>query len=307
MKKYLLFLCLLCPALAGYAQMTGSDTTALVKMTRNGKYGFSNAAGEEIIAPVYDSVGNFVFGCAPVRLKNKYGYLFANGKTSPLKYDSVWLRRGTYRQRPLLLTRLKGKIGLLDSAGKEIIRPQYEELRENMEGYTLVVENGQYGLVNAKGKLVLKPLYDNVGLVAHDHTVVYLDGKCGRVDLKKGKLLMTPYEKVGPFMEGLAWVRQDGKYGFINPRGELVIPMVYDWAGNYNEGLAAVSSGGKYGFIDKKNMMVIPRKYDQAFVYRDGKGLVRLNGLTGYVDKEGKESWLQGPQAAENAIPAHSN
>lgn len=303
MKKYHLFLCLLFPAFAGKAQTSDN----LVKISRDGKYGFSNAAGQEVIAPVYDSAGDFRYGAAPVRQKGRFGFVFANGKKSSLKYDSVWIRKGTYDHQPLLLTLLKGKKGLLDSTGKEIIKPMYEDLRDNKEGYTLVVLNGQYGLVNAKGKMVLKPVYDNVGLVANDNTVVYLDGKCGRVDLVKGKVLMTPYEKVGPFIEGLAWVRQDKKYGFINIKGELVIPIVYDWAGNFNEGLAAAASGGKYGFIDRNNQVVIPQKYDQSFVYKDGKGMVRLNGQIGYVDRSGKETWLQNTQVLESSVPIRRN
>jgi hypothetical protein len=282
-KTYLLSICLLFVVTVTNAQ--------LVKIEKDGKFGFSNAAGKVVIPAKYDSVGSFQNGYAVVRLKHKFGYAFENGRVSAVKYDTVWVKDPLYPG-----IGLKGKKGAMDTSGREFVPPIYDVVGRVKDGFAIVQLNDRYGVVNQKGKEVLKPIYDGIGIVSNGSVIVHLDDKCGRADLKKGNVVMTDYEKIGQFKDGLAWVRLNKKYGYINTKGDLVIPLIYDDARDFNEGLAPVRTGGrygKYGFIDKNNHLVIPLKYDNAFIFSDGKGLIKLNGRVGYVDKDGNESWTE--------------
>lgn len=54
------------------------------------KYGYKNAEGKEIIAPKYNSAGDFSEGLAVVNLNRKWGFIDKTGKeVIALKYDSA--------------------------------------------------------------------------------------------------------------------------------------------------------------------------------------------------------------------------
>lgn len=64
------------------------------RIKRNGKYGFINERGQEIIPPTYDDAGEFVAWelgfYAKVRLDGKQGFIDVNGETVvPIIYDDI--------------------------------------------------------------------------------------------------------------------------------------------------------------------------------------------------------------------------
>src|SRR6186713_3131215 len=140
-KSYLLSICLFLLVVVANAQ--------LIKIEKNGKYGFSDAAGKEVIPAKYDSAGTFRNGYAVIKLKNKFGYAFQNGRVSGLKYDTVWVTDPLFPS-----IGLKGKKGAMDTAGREIVPPLYDEVKKIRNGYAIVLLGDKYGVVNQKGKAV---------------------------------------------------------------------------------------------------------------------------------------------------------
>jgi hypothetical protein len=60
----------------------------IAKVNRNGKYGFVNMDGEEIISPIYDEIKDFNNGYASFRINNKWGLINSFGKeTINSSYD----------------------------------------------------------------------------------------------------------------------------------------------------------------------------------------------------------------------------
>ena len=51
----------------------------LIKIVRNGKYGFANDKDEIVISPVYESVNDFSEGLAAVKMNGKYGFIDKEG------------------------------------------------------------------------------------------------------------------------------------------------------------------------------------------------------------------------------------
>jgi hypothetical protein len=85
---------------------------------KNGKWGFIDKTGTEIIALIYDSTGNFTEGLAYVKLNDKYGFIDKTGKEIiPAKYDNV---SNCFREGIAAVT-LGGRQFHIDTNGNEVI------------------------------------------------------------------------------------------------------------------------------------------------------------------------------------------
>jgi hypothetical protein len=161
--------------------------------------------------------------------------------------------------------------------------------------------NGRYGYVDTKGKMVIKPQFDDAdkfheGLAGvnmggqkrsgSNGYVYYAGGKFGYID-KTGKFVIPlgKYEFGRGFSEGLAEVRANRCFenhciGFIDRSGKLVINTQFSSVGTFHEGLAIVElPNGKKGMIDKTGKLVIPAIYDGMNDISDG--IIVANTLNG--------------------------
>jgi hypothetical protein len=61
-------------------QALTDNSYKIAKVNKNGKYGFINMNGEEIISPIYDEIKDFNNGYASFRVNNKWGLINSLGK-----------------------------------------------------------------------------------------------------------------------------------------------------------------------------------------------------------------------------------
>ena len=81
----------------------------------NGKYGFINTEGKEVVPPKYDKVRIFSEGLAGVKLNGLWGVIDKEGEAVvPIKYDLI----GGFRDG-LAQVELNGKWGVIDKEGNE--------------------------------------------------------------------------------------------------------------------------------------------------------------------------------------------
>lgn len=130
---------------ADFSFLTRPDKNSNPKLhfrTRlNGKWGFVDNTGKEIIPPRYDEVSAVYGESDRVAIFNIGG-----------KYD---------RNDDELIG---GKWGLVDISGKELIPPRYDELENFHDGLALVKLNGKYGFIDIRGKVVIPTIYDSLGI-----------------------------------------------------------------------------------------------------------------------------------------------
>jgi len=95
----------------------------LVDAKLNGKWGFINSSGEEVIQLKYDYVDDFSKGIAEAKLDEKYGCIDLNGQVIiPLKYERIWI----FNHLNFVRVELNGKCGIFNKSGEEIIAPKYD-------------------------------------------------------------------------------------------------------------------------------------------------------------------------------------
>lgn len=133
MKKRMLAFALallLCVGLAGTA--LAADLTRVSKVDEKGnvKYGFADSNGNVVIAEQYDEAEEFSYGERIVKVKKNglWGYIDEEGKEQiPIKYAEI----GYYHEDVdrVEVQSQDGLWGVVNGYGREIVKPQYEGVR----------------------------------------------------------------------------------------------------------------------------------------------------------------------------------
>lgn len=186
---------------------------------------------------------------------------------------------------------IKGSFGYINKLGKIVIKPQFDDAKDFIDGLAKIRISGKYGFVNTTGKIVINPIFDNAYDFAEGLAQIKIDGLYGFID-KNGKIFIKPqFDIVGNFVNGVAYIRIANKYGLINLKGEIIFNPISDEYLSFTEGLGRIEIDFKYGFINQKGEIVIKPEFTSASFFREGLCLVSKtsdNNSYGYIDKTGK-------------------
>ena len=259
----------------------------LAPVELNDKRGFVNTDGVEVIPCQYDDAWFFSDGMAPIELDGKWGFINTDGtEVIPHLYDYAW--NFTEGMAPVLRN---GKWGFINTFSAEVIPCQYDDVEKFSEGLARIKSNGNYGFINTDGVEVIPCRYSNAWGFSEGLARVWNNGKYGFINTDGVEIIPCRYDGADSFTEGLARVRCYGKSGFINTNGMQAIPCQYDSAGTFSDGLARILRNGKWGFINADGVEVIPCRYDGAEDFSEGLAVVKLGGKYGYVDKHGNDTF----------------
>ena len=279
---------------------TGDDGI-LIRAKKNGKYGFVDKTGKEVIPFVYNYAEPFSDGLARVTNNQwKDGFIDKTGKlVIPYSFEFNSSHNDCFSEG--LAFNVKDMHHyFIDKSGKQVFDcgegVVFSPFSEGLVSVALYdLGDYTYGYMDKTGKLVIpysylsaNPFSEGLACVENrNHNIVYID--------KNGKVVITvTYDNAGSFSEGLALVSKyeddRPKYGYIDKNGKLVIPLSFAWEGasSFSDGLARIMKEEKYGYIDKTGKIVIPCIYDEAEDFCGGVAVVSLNGEFGIIDKTGK-------------------
>ena len=129
----------------------------LIKVKLDGKYGFINKDGEEIIPCKYEDADNFPDGLVKVKSAEGWGFVNENGEEIiPCKYeDACAFSDGLARVQS------KEGYGFVNEDGEEIIPCKYEESRDFSEGLARVKSKEGWGFVNEDGEEIIPCKYED--------------------------------------------------------------------------------------------------------------------------------------------------
>lgn len=281
---------------------SGDYADGLVWVSRGGKYGYINKAGEEIVPLKYDMAEDFSEGLARVQLEELYGFINTSGKeVVPVKtpvfgvYETAFVDGLARKEGPL-------GIGFINKQNKVVIPLKYEDVGVFSNGIAKVKTKYSEGYINRKGEEVIPAtsiLYsdnewpeDNPsseGMVS-----VNSEMHSGYVKQSTGNLIIPyKYSEVGQFNEGLAQVANDERlFGFINKQGKEVIPLKYDNVSDFSEGLACVKQEKASSHTNKKGVEVYNIEYKSFYINKEGKKVLSLDYPLSGDFKEGL-AWVE--------------
>ncbi|GAA4318304.1 WG repeat-containing protein [Flaviaesturariibacter amylovorans] len=128
------------------------DGRALVQ--RGGKFGFLDAAGNEVIGAGYVAAGSFSEGLAPVLAGGRWGYIDTNGKET---IAPQFAKAGLFSER-LAPVQQQGNWGYIDREGTIQIPCAYSEAGSFRQGLATVGDGRYEWRINRKGAPMTKPV-----------------------------------------------------------------------------------------------------------------------------------------------------
>ncbi len=176
------------------ASVEACKTNNLEVFKENGKYGFKDENGKDVIPCQYDYALSDENGFYKVEVADKWGYIDSTGKVVvPIEYQNVeYVSDGNY----FIANRgnwSNKEIGVLSSEGKVVLPFEYDD-------YSGDWLEGKYVLQKSGG--------------------IYILGNGGVIEKE------LPYDYYEEFDDttGLSLVRRDGKWGYVNKELKEVVP-----------------------------------------------------------------------------------
>lgn len=231
------------------------------------KWGITDKLGNVICEPIFDSIISYddsiVVGMCFKEIMNAWGSWSGY-------YDELY---GAYNldNRSLLKPELnyapkwekhfykiedKKKFGIINSRGKFICKPIYDEVRWE-SNYFIVGKfreswssEKKYGILDNNGNDILSVHYEQVSVIADNIFKVKYEG-CWFLYEQSGKLNNLGFSKIGSLNEDLVIpVEYLNKTGYVNQRGDLMIrdnngifvalPKKFEWGNDFVDGYATV-------------------------------------------------------------------
>ncbi|HTF05156.1 MAG TPA: WG repeat-containing protein, partial [Bacteroidia bacterium] len=276
-------------------------------------WGYTDVNGKVVIPAKFDFALPFSNGRAYVRYRGKWGVIDKTGKWifAPVM-DLPWymssevdlFMRGVTRDREI----------------PWYFEEDYDQIRTNIysfcEGMGVVFYKQHYGYIDTTGKIIVSPVYDNAEPFSLGRGAVKHQDFYGYVDRNGKEIIALKYVQAAPFgSNGLArvsireqirseeqtyqydieaydyYMYNEDVYGFIDTAGAFVIKAEFQYAHDFSEELALVTNKqGQKGFIDQRGKFVVQPQYRLASDMVNGYAMV-VKGFeqAHFINAKGKE------------------
>jgi hypothetical protein len=228
----------------------GQFNDHLCSVEVNGKYGYIDTAGNEVIQAMYDNAGDFHGDITWIRLNGKEGLINRSGRfILPAMYNAI----GSFDKRYVSVDS-GGKWGILTVSGELTTPIEYDDIESVYMGKVLpavVKKNEKYGLLNTKGDLIIPCIYDELvsNGVRKDSLWAYMDEE-GRI---RSKFL---YQQAPVEREQRSPVSRNNRFGYLDNQGREIVPCIYDDAEEFKGGNALVKKNGRFMLINRNGKVI---------------------------------------------------
>ena len=277
----------------------------VLKYTENGKYGLIDYSGKKITKAIYEELDSLPYkeGELLVKQDGKYGVINIRGnKLVDIAYDQIlvdgyYTDENKYKYSGYIVSDITEegyRYGYVDYQGKEILKPEFNELEriveieDNENVYLIAAKNGQYGVIK-----------NTENIINNEYQSIMYDSKNQVFIIEKSK-----------------------KYGIAKLDGQIIVPVEYnqiDITGIYlyaqnDQGTTVYNGNGteanidadiaildtaneryririnneigtKYGIIDNEGKQLVKEKYNYIeYLYDDLFIASNENGKLGVIN-----------------------
>ena len=209
MAKRLTYMLLITLLLNSFIIREGWTRERLIPFQREGKWGYKDARGKEVMSPQFIIAQDFSpQGIAAVVDERGWAYIDTRGKVviRPFIFDNGpdYFREGLARFTD------NNKFGFFDEKGRVVIKPQFDfaypfseglaavcnGCKEELEGEHRVIKEGKWGYVGKKGKVVIplkfaeaKSFENGKAQVKVGNRWIYIDTRGREVQMSSERLI----------------------------------------------------------------------------------------------------------------------
>ncbi|MFT5819647.1 MAG: hypothetical protein ACI8ZM_000872 [Crocinitomix sp.] len=261
---------------------------------KDGKMGFVDELGNEVIPCKYVGSSSFSEGLASVALassiKGEYGFINRDGEVViPLSF----IQAGTSSFNDgLARATMAGKTVLIDKGGNVVFKTKNRNIQGTNYGLVSVITKANrkgWGWVNFKDEFVIDPIYDHaINFNKVGYAVVEKGGLKGMIDTTGRMILPLKYETI------YCDISKDGYYCGVYPSAKVtslanakkdyfdadlkIIPLEnvkYLMGAKNGNRIAFANAEGKKGYMDRNYQIVIPPLFAKAKTFHEGLAWVR--------------------------------
>ena len=295
---------ILVPALYEEADSVYDQYNHLIRVKKNGKYGFLECYNYKELTPMhFDEASPVCDNKARVKLDGNYYYLNDKGKIIVPSHNMFNKKAGVIDHA--------GKYGFIDPNGKELLPAVYNNINGDSEDFFVVLKDCKYGVVSPNGILITPIKYDyiygNGELTELSFNNRYYGSKLceviighssGVINAMGTEIIPPIYDEITSWIEnGVIAVRLGNKWGYIDTNGHSFAGSIhYENIGGFlTNKLLSAKYNGKWGAVNQNGDVMIPFLYDYDFHFpNDNFGgyypaAVAINGKWGYIDTLGQE------------------
>lgn len=226
---------------------------------KDGLYALLNASGQELTPFIYESIKGFSEGLAPVKHNGKWGFVNNEGKEIiPCNYGITYdpeFRRSTFKQHAIL-TDQNGNYGMINSKNETIIPFIFRDLQWHYDQHGQstsfvggVQQNRKFVVMDLSGTEIISGDFGKICIYRINNSFVFGVGSGGKwVDTKR---------------KNRRWHYLDALWGLYNIDGTQLAPCIYDEMSCYDDGGIIVTQSGLYGLINASGETILECKYDQ--------------------------------------------
>lgn len=278
-----------------YQDINYYDTSDIFIIEKNGKYGFFNNEGKEILETKYTSysiAGNYIFvkKDETSQLFDVHGNLVnSNNYKSIIEtenpsyfiaedeagYDSIiskdiqiddkYTNISYAFDNFFIFTNEAGKSGVLNVYTGIEIEPEYDSIL--LTGTVNALEAKKGTTVDIYSRNIEKILTMEDGIVENigkDYLVVHSKKEMQYLN-KDGEIISNT--EVYPELK-IYSIQKDGKWGFADKEGKIVLECTYDIVTEINEyGFAGIYKNGKWGIVSESGKVLIEPEYKLETYY----------------------------------------
>lgn len=276
----------------------------------NNKWGVIDESGNTVITPAYQEMiiipdkKTDVFLCTyDVNYETgEYSTKALNSKDQEIftEYNKIEAisnydeNNNLWYEKNVLKVEKDGKWGIIDIKGKEIVKPEYEEIIaiKGIENAILLKKDENYGVVDNEGKIIVDVKYKEITSLGEDNKSSYIvkddTGLYGIVGSFKNEILPCKYEKIEKvYGNDMYVIVQEGKQKIVNSKGEEIITDGFDKVASIlktkEKGFVYVKDE-KYGIMTFPGEVTIEAQYDNLIEAKQDVFIATKEGKQGVID-----------------------
>ncbi|MEM7576704.1 MAG: WG repeat-containing protein [Planctomycetota bacterium] len=215
-------------------------SNGFVAVERDGRCGFLNVLGDEVIPLRFASVGSFSEGAATVTEtqggETRWGIVDKRGRYRFQDTAGEIEAMGAMREG-MVAVRVGGQWGFLNKALRGAVKPTYDAVRDFSGGRAAVREGDAWGYIDKSGQR------QGWGF----------DGAWDYEDFERWGL-PDRYKREAP--SSVALVQQDGIFGYLNSAGRFAIKPQFELALPFFRGVARGSNEDSFGYIHPSGRVI---------------------------------------------------
>lgn len=185
-----------------------------------------------------------------------------------------------------------GKYGLIDFQGKEVLKPEYDNIYalKGIEKSIVIEKDGKKGIVNAStGEIIVPTEYTEISGLSKKFEDGYIvktaENKAGLIAADKKIIFNSKYDDIKTVFGGNYYVVvENGKLEVVNSNGEVVLNSGFDTIEEISVDNFIVTINGKYGLIDKSGTRLISPEYDKLKYAFSNYYIAEKDGKYGIID-----------------------